>query len=377
MKILLLSKRAYTNKDLLTERYGRIYEFSRALVRDGHQVYGVALDYRRGNPVPYPEARDAFDPDWQSCPIFPHPLPGLYRYLRAVRRLARRINPDVIVSVSDVYHVVLGDWLSRMTGCAHVADLYDNYECFGAARVPGIQYLYRKALSRASGVVVVSNSLKEHVQATASPRREPEVILNAVDRMQFTQGSKIASRRRLGLPEEGALVGLGGTISRFRGAHLLLEAHARLLAEGHNIHLALAGAVTDGMEIPPGSRIHYLGELDYRKMPDFYSALDAGIIINSVSSFAQHCFPQKFFEMRACGVPAIVASIGEVKRFMVQCPGGLYEPGNADSLARAIKRQLEERCVVPVEVPDWDTVGKQFSVVLQESCRAYGASRRY
>lgn len=365
MKILYLSKRAYTNKDLLDDRFGRVYEFSRALVREGHSVHGVALDYRRGRPDAALWEPGASDPDWRPYSLFPRPLHGLYRYLQAIRRLASELSPDVVVSVSDVYHVILGDWLSRQARCTHVTDLYDNYECFGAARLPGVRRLYRRALSRANGITAVSNSLKEHVLATARPACEPQVILNAVDRELFRPVDKSACRRQFDLPQDGVLVGLGGTISRFRGAHTLLEAHKKVLATGRDVHLVLAGAVTGGMDIPCGERVHYLGELAYGDMSRFYNALDAGIIINSDSIFAQCCFPQKFFEMRACGLPVIVAAIGDVKEFMGQCPGGLYKPGDVDDLAQAIARQVTERCMADVDVPDWDQQGKQFTAVLQ------------
>ena len=82
----------------------------------------------------------------------------------------------------------------------HVADLYDDYECFGAARLPGVKWLYRKALSRADGIVCVSNSLKGHVMSTARPSNEPQVILNAVDKALFRPLAKSECRERLDLP---------------------------------------------------------------------------------------------------------------------------------------------------------------------------------
>ena len=86
MKILYLSKRFYTNKDLLAERYGRVFAFSRGLAEAGHSVTGCALDYRRS-------VRDrdlaVQEPGlhWRSYPLFPGPLRRLRRYVSDLHSL--------------------------------------------------------------------------------------------------------------------------------------------------------------------------------------------------------------------------------------------------------------------------------------------------
>jgi teichuronic acid biosynthesis glycosyltransferase TuaC len=365
MKILFLSKRAYTNKDLLAERYGRIYEFSRYLAGLNHRVYGIALDYRRGEQFDGWK-QEAGNPDWRSYPLFPRPIAGLNHYLRAVRRLILEISPDVLVSVSDVYHVILGDWLARQYGILHIADLYDDYECFGAARFPGVIWRYRKALSRADGVVCVSNSLKRYVMYTARPANKPQVILNAVDKGQFRPLDKYACRDHFDLPRHTILVGLGGAISKSRGVQILLDAYRKVFEQRSDIHLVLAGPILGSMQIPNRENIRYLGELAYDEMPAFYNSLDVGLITNIKSRFAEYCFPQKFFEMRACNLPVVVPAIGDVKESMMQCSQGLYAPGNTDELARAIVSQVNDCCLADIAVPDWNLQGKILANYLEK-----------
>ena len=43
MRILVLSKRQYTGKDLLDDHYGRIFEIPEELSKKGHAVRGVTL----------------------------------------------------------------------------------------------------------------------------------------------------------------------------------------------------------------------------------------------------------------------------------------------------------------------------------------------
>ncbi len=354
MKILFLAKRSYTGKDLLAERYGRVYEFSRFLADQGHQVRGIALDYRYGAGDWRQE--DA-NPEWCSLRLFPWPVSGLRRYRNAVRQTISGFAPDILVSVSDIYHVILADRLAQQYGIVHVADLYDDYECFSAARLPGARRLFRKALSRARGIICVSNTLREHVLATAGPACEPCVIRNAVDRGRFQPQDKSACRDRFKLPGQAIIVGLGGAIARSRGGQELLDAYCMVREQRPDIHLALAGRVMGGLRMPVTETIHYVGELPYDEMPAFYNALDVGVITNTRSCFAQYCFPQKFHEMRACNLPVVVAEIGDVAESMQQCRHGLYEPGDRSALAAAMISQVNQRCLPDIPVPDWAEQG--------------------
>jgi glycosyltransferase involved in cell wall biosynthesis len=89
-------------------------------------------------------------------------------------------------------------------------------------------------------------------------------------------------------------------------------------------------------------------------MPLFYCALDVGIIINKETSFARYCFPQKFFEMLACELPMVVASIGDVKDIMSGCPQALFQTGDENELADAIRMQLHRPCRPDIEAVSWD-----------------------
>lgn len=359
----------------MSERYGRVYEFSSALAKLGHRVCGLALDYRRrgyAGPQPEPAGRN---PEWYSRNLFPNPVGGVRRYVATAARLVGEFSPDVVLSISDVYHVILGDWLARRYDIYHVADIYDNYEIFKAAGLPGAVALYRRALSRADGVVCVSRHLKNFVLESCTPVNEPVVITNAVEKDIFTPQDRFACRRHLGLPVHKTLIGLGGAMFKRRGMEAIFQAHRMLVDSDPDIHLVLAGSTDETTAIPDSEYVHYLGKLDYGDMPRFYGALDVGIIINRDTSFARYCFPQKFYEMLACGVPLAVASIGDVCDMMQGCPQALFRPGDADGLARAIRAQLARPCRPEVEVLSWDRQGALLSEFLEKAGNRKTAGR--
>ena len=370
MRVLILSKRVYTAKDLILDRYGRVFEFSRVLASQGHDVRGVAFDYRRAQPLSdsahHPQRITEANLEWETKRLYPWPAAGLRRYLTRVAQLAVDFRPDIILSASDVYHVLAGDWLARKFGLIHVADLYDNYESFTAARVPGIAHLYRQALARAAGIVCVSQPLAHYVHENVHPDGSTCVLGNAVDKTQFTLQHGRECRRHFGLPEGKKLAGIGGAISSERGIQTVFDAHKRLLDEGNEIHLVLAGAVGKGVEVPGGEFVHYIGELGYAEMPLFYGSLDVGIIANKASDFGRYCFPQKFFEMLSCGTPMVVAGTGEVTELMRDCKQALFQPEIAEDLSRAILNQLDVPCMPAVEVPSWDQQGTLLSSFLEK-----------
>jgi len=54
MRIIVLSKRQYTNKDVIDDRYERLWEIPMALASEGHTVTCVCLSYqsrKRGSEV--------------------------------------------------------------------------------------------------------------------------------------------------------------------------------------------------------------------------------------------------------------------------------------------------------------------------------------
>ena len=46
MRVVVLTKRQYTNKDVIDDRYGRLWEIPMALAREGHDVTCVCLSYQ-------------------------------------------------------------------------------------------------------------------------------------------------------------------------------------------------------------------------------------------------------------------------------------------------------------------------------------------
>jgi hypothetical protein len=51
--------------------------------------------------------------------LFPRPVSGIGRYRAIICKVAEEFSPDIVLSISDVYHLLAGDWLARKFNLAH------------------------------------------------------------------------------------------------------------------------------------------------------------------------------------------------------------------------------------------------------------------
>jgi len=355
MKILVLTKRQYMGKDLLDDRFGRFRELPLGLAQLGHEVTGIACSYRRR------EEGVTFDSNpsqngivtWHSINAVNALTPRLGKFAGRMMRLAADFQPDLIWSCSDAYHVIFGAWLANRIQTKCVVDLYDNFEAFRASQLPGVVPLFRRAVREADGVTFFCRRLADYVAETY-PRTRPSIIIeNAVRKDLFHTQNRDACRQRLGLPKNAQIIGSAGALDSSRGIETFFRAFERLAAEYNDFHLALAGPRKPSLRIPHGLRIHDFKILPHEEVPIFIGALDVAVVCYRQSAQGEYSFPQKAYEIMACGVPLVAAAVGTMNELLEDHPGYLYRPGDAESLAESILRQLKERVIVDGEIPSW------------------------
>ena len=169
MRILVLCKRQYMNKDLLDDRYGRFREIPLALAQRGHPVSGLCLSYKEKK-----EGR-TWDGNvcWDSFNAGSGRLRGLIRYFATAVKEAQ--HAEVIWACSDSFYGIIGLRAARKHGIPLVFDLYDNFEFYLAARLPVVKQLYRLAVRKADAVTCISAPLK---MLAASYGRSEKVLFS-------------------------------------------------------------------------------------------------------------------------------------------------------------------------------------------------------
>lgn len=358
-RILIITKRQYTNKDLIDDRFGRLREIPFELSRRGHDVRGICLSYKNKPQRYFRDGRVL----WQSRNLSLFKLPGILRFTYKADLLAR--ESDVVLACSDSIYGILGYVIACRRNIPLIFDLYDNFEYFLLGRLPLIRQLYHWVLRRSDAVTCVSVPLA-HLVATLRKRPGVFVVENAARTDIFKPLDKAACRRSLDLPEHGIFIGTTGAIHLNRGIDTLFDAFYKLKEEIPDLHLVLAGKWDAGVRYPSDDHIHYLGALPLRQVPLVINSLDVGIVFNLDDAFGRYCYPQKAHEIMACGVPLAAADVGSMARLFRHDPNRLFQPRDVASLIRSILFCLKNRDKKMPAPQTWRQVTDQMAGVIRQ-----------
>lgn len=353
------------SKDVIRDRYARLYEIPFQLARRGHEVRGYCLSYQGAEEGRWQHDAAPGSLVWESISLGRLKLPALAAYpMRLLARL-RAFQPDVLIGASDIPHAALAGWLARRLRVLYAVDLYDNFEGFGQARIPGFVPALRRAVRGAALVTTTSAPLRDLVLTGYRAAGEVVSMPSSVDLAVFHAGDQAAARRSLGLPLDAPLIGTAGGLYRDKGVAPLYQAWELLQAAAPDAHLVLAGPYHADLSPPGGERVHYLGQLAHAQVAELFRALDVGVISILDTPFGRYCFPQKAYEMLACGLRVAVADIGAMSSLFAATPRILFAPGDARGLADAVLAQLREPVFRRVQVRDWGALVAEMETALR------------
>ena len=341
MRIAFLCKRQYTNKDVIFDRFGRLYEIPLQLARLGHEVRAYCVSYQghsSGRWVHEVSGDGALE--WSSTSLNGPRVLNMPRYPWQLLTSLGAWHPQVLIGASDIPHAALTRWLADRLQVPYALDIYDNFAGYGQARIPGFMPALRWAIKKASLVVAVSQPLRDLIVKHYDTTGSVVVIPNCAETALFRPQDKAQCRQSLGLPLHAKLVGTAGGLEAVRGVDVLYRAWETLSRQEPDLHLVLAGTVDPNCPPPVGERVHYLGQLPHVRTAQLFGALDVGVVYLRDTAFGRLCFPQKAVEMQACNLPYVAANIGVMGELLGEVPGNLYEAGSADDLVRAVRRQL-------------------------------------
>ncbi|ODV27249.1 MAG: group 1 glycosyl transferase [Rhodanobacter sp. SCN 68-63] len=356
MRIAFLCKRRYMGKDVIDDRYARLYEIPFQLARLGHEVHGFCLGYQ-SQPEGVME-HDALPGRlvWHARSLHRDKVPRLLGYPWWLRDRLRQLRPHLLIGASDIPHVALAGWLAGRLGVPYAVDLYDNFEGFGQARIPGFKTALRHAARQAGLVTTTSDALRDLVRDDYRAKGEVISLPSTVDLSVFASGDRRAAREALGLPIDAPLVGTAGGLYADKGIGVLYDAWPRIAQAVPGARLVLAGPTDPSRPPPEGPQVHYLGMLAHARAATLFQALDVGVIYLRDTPFGRYCFPQKAYEMLSCGLAVAAADVGAMPSLLAEIRQARYRPDDPVDLARAVVAQLRRPQLPTVSIESWETI---------------------
>lgn len=339
LKIVLVCKRLYTNKDLFDDQFGRLFHIPVQLAKLEHEVTVIALDYKSGRPQQVVELQAV---RFISFPVAS--VSGVTFMVYRLYRELRRISPQVLIASGDTYIGGLTALMAYLLNRPWIFDVYDDYRCFASARIPGMKSLFRKLIFSADHVLVASKPLKKLLGSSSSSLT---VVENGVDLSLFRPLERAVCRKRLNIPTTDVVVGFFGSIEDKRGTKILLEAAQSILPKYPTLRVLLAGKNNLSLELK-GAHIDYRGMQPQTFLPTMINACDVVTIPYELDPQVEMSNPCKVAEYLACHIPVVVTKVSNMSEIFASTPEVLAQPGSVESLAEALLRQLKEPTFTPL-----------------------------
>jgi glycosyltransferase involved in cell wall biosynthesis len=263
----------------------------RALRERGHEIELAVLDRRGG---------------------------GKRRYLELRRRVQNAAKPDVVWA-----HFLVPAGLFASEVDAPLVVTAHGQDVANIGRVPGIAWLTRRVVRRASTVVCVSDYLRGRLEARIPGAvGKTEVLDSGVDVEQFTSVTPAAEL------ESPAFVHVGSLIER-KNVIRLADAFAQL-GRGS---LTFVGDGPLRPQLEGRERVHIVGRVEHDEVPGWMTAADVVCGPALVEPFGQ-----ALLEALACRRSVLATSIGGPPEFVTAEAGVLVDPLDVGAIARGLER---------------------------------------
>jgi glycosyltransferase involved in cell wall biosynthesis len=283
----------------------------RGLEARGHEAWVFAPRFRDA-PADGPRVLRYPSIPALTYPAFPLAVPWSRRLARTVHRLA--------VDVFHAHHPFLlgpaARRLARRLGRPLVFTYHTRYDKY-AHYVPLRRGVVEAAAVRLStrfaataDAVIAPSALVRDELVGRGVRVPIAVIPTGVDLERFCPGDRAAARRRLGLPEAGAIVLYVGRLDREKSVERVLLAFERVAGTVADARLVLVGGGTQAgglrrlaASLAAAERIVFLGPRPHDEVPPCYQAADLFL-------FASETETQGLVlaEAAACGLPAVAVA---------------------------------------------------------------------
>ena len=193
----------------------------------------------------------------------------------------------------------------------------------------------------AEGYVTITQGLADDLARRFGPRPHLAVV---------PDGMRVPPRPPGPLPSE-PVIGYAGHLYAWKGVDVLLQALALvpgargLIVGGHEKEPDLERVKTLARSLGIADRVTFTGLVEPAKVPEHVARAMVLVLPNPASAISTHfTSPLKLFEYMAAGRAIVASDLPSIREVLQDNEQALLvAPGNAEALAAAIKRLLDDR----------------------------------
>jgi len=209
--------------------------------------------------------------------------------------------------------------------------------------IPERTFLFFRAVSRASKLVVISNGLKETLVNGGVPPQKIIVAPDAVDIAEFDIKPSRDIWRTYNVDPNKKIVLYTGHFYGWKGGETLANA-AKYLPDG--VETVLMGGVdrelAEFKKTYAGDRVHVIGYQPRHILPAVTMSADVLVLPNSAKPkiSSHYTSPLKLFQYMASGVPIIASDLPSIREILTDDTAFWFPPDDERALARQIEYVL-------------------------------------
>jgi glycosyltransferase involved in cell wall biosynthesis len=269
---------------------------------------------------------------------------GVWHARRRYRLVQVNSIPDALVFAAVV---------PRLTGARVLLDLQECMPEFFATKFgtsmshPAVRLLVRleqAGIRFASAVVTPTAQLRELFVARGGDPAKISVVMDGADEHVFRRDPRAR-------PEPGHFTLIShGTIEERYGLDTAVDAVARLQAEIPGLRLRIYGEGSEKARLVRlaadrgvADRVWFSeGFVPFAELVHALSTADVGVVAMKRDAFRDVTLPGKLFDFVAMGLPSVVSRTRSIEETFDDECFEYFESGNADDLARAVRRLYED-----------------------------------
>ena len=270
----------------------------------------------------------------------PNPLSDL-RALGHIRRVLRDVRPH-IVHTHTAKAGVLGRTAAALAGVktrVHTFHGHLLHGYFSPSVTKAVVAVERAYATKTTKLVAVGAQVREDLLAAGVGRPEQYVVVPPGVELP-TPPPRADARAQLGLPPDAPIVSLVARLTQVKRPDRFAEVARTVVARRRDAVMVVAGEgelLDDlrGRVADLGDHVRFLG---WRSdVETIYAASDVVVLTSDNEGM-----PVSLIEAASVGCPAVTTDVGSAREVVIDGKTGFVTPSDADSLASAVVRLLDE-----------------------------------